>query len=155
MSRMKTLFKYFLWFVLFYIFSNIIMYLNIRSLMQEIKTGDIEFQNPQVVIEEAKASKVNAVIKGKIKNTEQNINYKYIRIDLLSERDNILNSKFIDVTDLKNNEEMEFSVRTNTENVKGYKIVLTDIKEVSETNIKMQEVKDMLLGAMLAWMLVY
>lgn len=155
MSRMKTLFKYFLWFVLFYVFSNIIMYLNIRSLMQEIKTGDIEFQNPQVVVEEAKASKVNAVIKGKIKNTEQDINYKYIRIDLLSERGNILNSKFINVTDLKNKEEMEFSIRTNTENVKGYKIVLTDIKEVSETNIKMQEVKDMLLGAMLAWMLVY
>lgn len=155
MSRMKTLFKYFLWFVLFYAFSNIIMYLNIRSLMQEIKTGDIEFQNPQVIVEEAKASKVNAVIKGKIKNTEQDINYKYIRIDLLSERGNILNSKFIDVTDLKNKEEMEFSIRTNTENVKGYKIVLTDIKEVSETNIKMQEVKDMLLGAMLAWMLVY
>ena len=154
MGRMKTFFRYFLLFVLFYIFSNIMIYLNIRSSMQEIKSSEIEFQNPQIIIEEAKASKVNAVIKGKIKK-DQTVQYKYIRVDLLSERGNVLNSKFIDISELEDGKEEEFSIRTNTEDVKGYKLVLTDIKEIKDIDIQMEEISEALMGAFLVFLLIY
>lgn len=154
MGRMKTFFRYFLLFVLFYIFSNIMIYLNIRSSMQEIKSSEIEFQNPQIIIEEAKASKVNAVIKGKIKK-DQTVQYKYIRVDLLSERGNVLNSRFIDISELEDGKEEEFSIRTNTEDVKGYKLVLTDIKEIKDIDIQMEEISEALMGAFLVFLLIY
>lgn len=156
MARMKTFFKYLVIFVLFYIFSNIMIYLNIRATMQEIEKGDIEFRNPQVIIEEAKGSKVNAVIRGKIKkDKEQEVQFKYIRIDLLSERGNVLNSRYIDLENLEKGEETEFAIRTNTENVAGYKLVLTDIKDTTDLQIKMQEVSDMLYAAFLAALLIF
>ena len=131
------------------------IYLNLRSVMKEIQSAGIEFHNPIVTIEEAKASRVNAVLKGTIqKDNHQEIQYQYIRIDFLSEQNKVLNSRYISVSDLKENEKLEFTIKTNTENVKKYKFTLTDTKEVSETNIKFQEVEALIAGVLLIWALL-
>ena len=123
--------------------------------MKEIQSAGIEFHNPIVTIEEAKASRVNAVLKGTIqKDNHQEIQYQYIRIDFLSEQNKVLNSRYISVSDLKENEKLEFTIKTNTENVKKYKFTLTDTKEVSETNIKFQEVEALIAGVLLIWALL-
>ena len=155
MKRMKTFLKYLVLFILFYLFTNAMIYLNLRSVMKEIQSAGIEFHNPIVTIEEAKASRVNAVLKGTIqKDNHQEIQYQYIRIDFLSEQNKVLNSRYISVSDLKENEKLEFTIKTNTENVKKYKFTLTDTKEVSETNIKFQEVEALIAGVLLIWALL-
>ena len=155
MKRMKTFFIYLILFISFYIFSNVMIYLNIRSISKDIGNGNIDFQNPEITIEEAKASRVNAIIKGKIKtNAEQPVQYKYIRVDLLSDKGKVLNSRFIDLSQVADNEEKEFAVRTNTENVKGYRLVLTDINDTNAIDIKMFEMSEVLLGAFVVWLLI-
>lgn len=155
MKRMKTFLKYLVLFILFYLFTNAMIYLNLRSVMKEIQSAGIEFHNPIVTIEEAKASRVNAVLKGTIqKDNHQEIQYQYIRIDFLSEQNKVLNSRYISVSDLKENEKLEFTIKTNTENVKKYKFTLTDTKEVSEANIKFQEVEALIAGVLLIWALL-
>ena len=90
MDRMKTFLKYTLWIVAFYIFSNLMIYLNIETTYQNIGRKDnIE----QVTVYQAQATKVNGRIKGTIfNNAENKLTKQYIKIDLYSERDNFLGS---------------------------------------------------------------
>lgn len=155
MDRMKTFFKYFLVFIFLYFFVNAMTYINIRASLSDIELAGIEFGNPSVTIDEAKASRVNAIVKGKIKVDEENpVGFKYIRADFLSERDNILNSKFIDLEGLQAGEERDFSINTSTENVKKIKLVLTDIKETGGFEANMQEFSRILVGVLLAYLLL-
>lgn len=155
MKRMKTFFIYLILFLLLYVFVNVMTYLNLRATLKDIENGGIEFKNPSISIERAQASRVNAIIKGKIRlNENQTVQYKYIRVDLLSERDNILNTKFINVSELSKDKENDFAIRTNTENVKKFKITLTDIKDVNEIDVKAKEIRNVLVGALFIWMII-
>ena len=66
MDRMKTLLKYAIWIILFYIFSNLMIYLNLETTYQNIGRKD---NLPQVTIYQAQATKVNGIIKGTIYNS--------------------------------------------------------------------------------------
>ena len=152
MKRMKTFLLYLTLFILFYLFVNVMTYLNVRAAMKEMESNGIDFPNPIVTIEEAKASRVNAMIKGTMqKEADKTIQFQYIRVDFLSENDKILNSRYISVGDLADNEKQEFSIRTNTENVRKYRMTMTNIKEKSETRIKFQETELLIAGILLVW----
>ena len=101
MKRMGTFLKYVIWVVLFYIFSQLMIFLNLETTYQNIGRKDnIE----QITVYQAEATKVNGRIKGTItNNTENKITNKYIRIDLYSERDVFLGSRYIDISDIKEN----------------------------------------------------
>lgn len=130
MSRMKTLLKYVLWLILFYIFSNLMIYLNIETTYQNIGRKD---NLSQVTVYQAQATKINGRIKGTIYNgTENKVTNKYIRIDLYSERDNYLGSKYIDVSNMRDNETRNFEIYFKVQGVDYYEIKLTDEKEEGE-----------------------
>lgn len=126
MDRMKTLLKYALWLILFFIFSEIMIYLNIETTYQNIGRKD---NISQVTIYQAQATKINGRIKGKI-NDDAQITNKYIRIDLYSERDNFLGSKYIDISELGQNK--EFEIYFKVQDVDYYEIRLVDEKEEGE-----------------------
>lgn len=126
MDRMKTLLKYALWLILFFIFSEIMIYLNIETTYQNIGRKD---NISQVTIYQAQATKINGRIKGKI-NDDAQITNKYIRIDLYSERDNFLGSKYIDISELGQNK--EFEIYFKVQDVSYYEIKLVDEKEEGE-----------------------
>ena len=126
MDRMKTLLKYALWLILFFIFSKIMIYLNIETTYQNIGRKD---NISQVTIYQAQATKINGRIKGKI-NDDAQITNKYIRIDLYSERDNFLGSKYIDISELGQNK--EFEIYFKVQDVSYYEIKLVDEKEEGE-----------------------
>lgn len=130
MDRMKTLLKYALWIILFYIFSNLMIYLNIETTYQNIGRKDnIE----QITIYQAQATKINGRIKGTIYNNAENkITNKYLKIDLYSERDNYLGSKYIDVSNMRDNETREFEIYFKVQDVEYYEIKFTDEKEEGE-----------------------
>lgn len=130
MDRMKTLLKYVLWLILFYIFSNLMIYMNIETTYQNIGRKD---NISQVTVYQAQATKINGRIKGKIYNNAENkITNKYLRIDLYSERDNYLGSKYIDVSNMRDNETREFEIYFKVQDVDYYEIKFTDEKEEGE-----------------------
>ena len=75
MKRMGTFLKYVIWVVLFYIFSQLMIFLNLETTYQNIGRKDnIE----QITVYQAEATKVNGRIKGTItNNTENKITNKY------------------------------------------------------------------------------
>ena len=130
MDRMKTFLKYALWLILFYIFSNLMIYLNIETTYQNIGRKDnIE----QVTVYQAQATKINGRIKGNIYNKAENkIKNNYLRIDLYSERDNYLGSKYIDVSNMRDNETREFEIYFKVQDVDYYEMKYTDEKGEGE-----------------------
>lgn len=130
MDRMKTLAKYVIWLVLFYIFSNLMIYLNIESTYQNIGRKD---NLPQVTVYQAQATKVNGRIKGSIYNSEAHkITNKYLRIDLYSERDIFLGSKYIDVSTMRDSETRNFEEYFKVQDVDYYEMKFVDEKEEGE-----------------------
>ena len=130
MDRMKTLAKYVIWLVLFYIFSNLMIYLNIESTYQNIGRKD---NLPQITVYQAQATKVNGRIKGSIYNSEAHkITNKYLRIDLYSERDVFLGSKYIDVSTMRDSETRNFEEYFKVQDVDYYEMKFVDEKEEGE-----------------------
>lgn len=130
MDRTKTLTKYVIWIVLFYIFSNLMIYLNLESTYQNIGRKD---NLPQVTVYQAQATKVNGRIKGSIYNSEANkITNKYLRIDLYSERDVFLGSKYIDVSTMRDSETRNFEEYFKVQDVDYYEMKFVDEKEEGE-----------------------
>lgn len=130
MDRMKTFFKYTLVIIAFFIFSELMINLNLETTYRNIGRKD---NLSQITIYQAQATKINGRIKGKIYNNEQNkITNEYLRIDLYSERDNLLGSKYIDVSNLRENETREIEVYFKLQDVEYYEMVFTDEKQEGE-----------------------
>ena len=130
MDRMKTLFKYAMWIILFYIFSNLLIYLNLETTYQNIGRKD---NLPQVTVYQAQATKINGRIKGSIYNSsEHKITNKYLRIDLYSERDVFLGSKYIDVSTMRDDETRNFEEYFKVQDVDYYEMKFVDEKEEGE-----------------------
>lgn len=130
MDRMKTLTKYVLWVILFYIFSNLMIYLNLETTYQNIGRKD---NLSQVTVYQAQATKINGRIKGNIyNNTENKITNNYLRIDLYSERGNFLGSKYIDVSNMRDNETREIEIYFKVQDVEYYEMKFVDEKEEGE-----------------------
>ena len=130
MDRMKTFFIYAIWIILFYIFSNTLIYLNLETTYQNIGRKD---NLPQVTVYQAQATKINGRIKGRIYNSsEYRIKNKYLRIDLYSERDVFLGSKYIDVSTMRDDETRNFEEYFKVQDVDYYEMKFTDEKEEGE-----------------------
>lgn len=130
MDRMKTFFKYALWIILFYIFSNLMIYLNLETTYQNIGRKD---NLSQVTVYQAQATKINGRIKGTVYNNSENkIKNNYLRIDLYSERDNYLGSKYIDVSNMRDNETRKFEIYFKVQDVDYYEMKYTDEKGEGE-----------------------
>lgn len=155
MDRMKTLLKYVLWIVLFYIFSNLMIYLYIETTYQNIGRKD---NLQQVTIYQAQATKVNGRIKGTIYNNEKNkITDKYLRIDLYSERDNFLGSKYIDVSNMRDNETRELEIYFKIQDVDYYEMKFTDEKEEGELPEMLKDLtkEDVFWGTFLTFLIFW
>ncbi len=155
MDRMKTLLKYVLWVVLFYIFSNLMIYLYIETTYQNIGRKD---NLEQVTIYQAQATKINGRIKGTIYNNEKNkITNKYLRIDLYSERGNFLGSKYIDVSNMRDNETRELEVYFKVQDVDYYEMKFTDEKEEGELPEMLKDLtkEDVFWGTFLTFLIFW
>ena len=127
---MKTLAKYVIWIILFYIFSNIMINLNIEATYQNIGRKD---NLSQITVYQAQATKINGRIKGSIYNSsERKITNKYLRIDLYSERDVFLGSKYIDISTMRDDETRNFEEYFKVPDVEYYEMKFTDEKEEGE-----------------------
>lgn len=108
MARMKTFFIYFLLVVLFYIFSQVVIYFTLDTMF---KYKTVVVKTPIKMETELQASSVNGFIKGKIINdTENIIKNKYLEIKFYSKNDILMGTKYVEIDELNAKEEKEFEV---------------------------------------------
>ena len=137
MDRMKTFLKYAIFIIAFYIFSNLLIYLNLETAYQNIGRKD---NLPQITIYQAQATKINGRIKGTIKNQAENkIESKYIKVDFYSERDVLLGTKYIDVSAMRENETQDLELYFKLQNVDYYEMSFTNEKTESEITLLPQD----------------
>lgn len=130
MDTMKKFLKYALCILAFFIFSELMININIETTYQNIGRKD---NISQVSVYQAQATKINGRIKGNIYNKADNrITNIYLRIDLYSERNILLGSKYIDVSNLREDETRNFEIYFKVQDVEYYEVKFTDEKEEGE-----------------------
>ncbi len=130
MKRVKTLFMYALWVVLFIIFSDFLINVGLNSSYKPIERRD---NVSQVNVYQAEATLVNGRIRGLITNSEtDNISNKYLEFDFYSERDVYLGKKIINVNELQPGETQNFEILFKLEDVKYYTVSVLDERPEGE-----------------------
>ena len=129
MSTLKRFLKYVIWLVLFFIFSEFIINVGLASSYKPLERKD-SFE--QVVIQDAESTLVNGKIIGTINNPAE-INGKYLKIDIYSERNMLLGTRYIDLE--KATSSQEFKVFYELEDSTSYEISIVNEKTDQELKI--------------------
>lgn len=145
MDTLKKYAKYVIWIVLFWWLSNILIFVGLNANYDKITaTGDVP---GQVQVEHADATLVNGYIKGKIKNDgDEDLNGKYMKIDLFSPRGVLLGTKYTEIKDLAKGESTDFETFFKAQDVGSYNISFVDKPE--ETKGIIDSLKDDAKGLM-------
>mgnify|MGYP004460605613 FL=1 len=137
MSRMKTLTLYVLAIIGFFLFSELLINASLESEYTKIGRRD---EISQVVITQAEATRVNGRIKGSVINPEENpINGKYLKFDFYSSRDVLKGTKYIDISELQQNQLQEIEMHFKLEGVSYYTISVVDEKTEKEIELLPQD----------------
>ena len=130
MKRVKTLFMYALWVVLFIILSEFLINVGLNASYRPIERKD---NISQVNVYQAEATLVNGRIRGLITNSEtDNISNKYLEFDFYSERDVHLGKKIININELQPGETQNFEILFKLEDVDYYTVSVLDEKPEGE-----------------------
>ena len=130
MSRVKTLFMYASWVILFIIFSEFLINVGLNSAYKPIERKD---NVSQVNVYQAEATLVNGRIRGLITNLEtDNISNKFLEFDFYSERDVYLGKKIININELQPGETQNFEILFKLEDVDYYTVSVLDEKTEGE-----------------------
>lgn len=133
MDRMKTLLKYALWVILFFIFSEFLINVGLNSSYKKMERRD---NISQVQIIEAKSTLVNGKVKGTITNSEEDyLTGKYLRIDYYSKRNILVGTKYIAIEITENNKKQNFNTYFELQEVTSYEISIVDEKEEGEIEL--------------------
>lgn len=135
------------------------IYLYINGTYKAIEDSKIEVENPNITIEQAKATYVNGYVNGKIKNnTEETINEKYIKFEFSTLRDVNIGNKYLKIENLEPGQEIEYKVNFKYQDIKKMKISEATAEEVknateSEFEITEEMKQGMLIGTLLILLL--
>lgn len=130
MDRLKTLFMYASWVILFFIFSNFLINVGLNATYKPIERRD---NVSQVNIYQAEATLVDGRIRGIITNSEtEELSGKYLEVDFYSERDVYLGRKIININQLQANETQNFEILFKLEDVEYYSVSIVDERPEGE-----------------------
>lgn len=130
MDRLKTLFMYASWVILFFIFSNFLINVGLNATYKPIERRD---NVSQVNIYQAEATLVDGRIRGIITNSEtEDLSGKYLEVDFYSGRDVYLGRKIININQLQANETQNFEILFKLEDVEYYSVSIVDERPEGE-----------------------
>lgn len=131
MDRIKTFAKYAIWFILFWILSDILIYFGINSTYKDIeKKSEI---SSQITVNNAEATKVNGRINGTVKNNDENdLSGKFLKVDLYAESGNLLGTNYLQIGSLGVVETKSFETYFKIQDVKSYDISIVDEKSTED-----------------------
>ena len=130
MDKIKKYAMYFVLVIAFFIFSDFLIYVGLNSCYR-----DIERQNSveEVSIYQAEATKVNGRIRGLIQNPNgEDLNGKYVEVDLYSKRNVFLGKKYIQINNLQQRDTQSFELLFKMEDVSSYNVSIVDEKQEGE-----------------------
>lgn len=129
MDRIQTFIKYILWLVTFYIISNFLINVGLNSMYKDLKQINEELSDT-VLIQQAEATAVNGRIRGTITNEGAiDLNEKYIKATLYSERGVEMGTKYIEIEDLDRDETKPFEIFFEASNTALYSILIVEEKD--------------------------
>lgn len=124
MDTVKTFVKYIIWIILFWILSDFLINVGLKTIYKEMqKIGQIP---SGIQVKEIKSTAVNGKINLIVNSTS--LNGKFIKIDLYSSKDNLLGTQYLDVGEIKENQTKEIDTYFKISDVKKYEISVTDEK---------------------------
>lgn len=122
MDTMKKFAKYLIWLILFWILSDILIYLGINSTYKDINAkGEIP---TGIEVIEMQATTVNG--RTKIKVNDTNLSGKFLKIELYSSTGVNLGTQYIEIGKIKENEAKEIETYFKISEVKSYAISVTE-----------------------------
>lgn len=126
MDKMKKFLIYAILLAVFFVFSDFIINVGLNSSYKNMQSkNNIE----QVQIKQAQATLINGRIKGTIYNSSpEALNGKYLKIDIYSERDVLLGSKYYDIPNFIENRAHDFEVYFKAQYAKYYELSIVDEK---------------------------
>ena len=131
--RMKVFFCYLLIFVVFFIFSDFMIYGYTKSLYKPMTSYEVNITSPEVTVQTAEASNVNGNVKGTIKNTtDEDLENKYLKFDFYTPRDVNVGTKYIKIDNLAQGEEKAYELGFRYDNVTYVKISMVDSSEAEK-----------------------
>lgn len=140
MERVKKFRTWLILFILLYLFVDFICFASIKLTYKNLNTYRILVNSPKIEITEAKGTYANGYIKGNLTNNTNNVlENKFIKVDLFSDRDVNLGTKYIPIVKLDLAKEMEFEVKYNYTDVSNYTIDIVDEKPEEVLEIKVDD----------------
>ena len=152
MNKLKKVVIFFGAIAIFYFVSNFIANVLINSTYKPIERLD-DNQNIEVI--QAEATLINGRIKAIVKDSSA----KYMKLQLFSERDNDLGIRYIEIPEASENDMRPVDVYYKIDNVKQYKVDLTQEKGPDENlNISLfpSDISrgDILIGVLITLILI-
>lgn len=153
MSRIKTFAKYAVWVILFFVFSNILIFVGLNSTYKNMEASATT--SNLVNIKKAESTSVNGRIYGSVTNTaENNLTGKYIRIDIYSQRNVLLATKFLEIGELAIGSTDNFEIYFKTQNAKLYNISVVDTMENTDANYSVFSSEEYRQYQIIYWVIV-
>ncbi len=159
--RIKVFLCYFLIFIAFFIFSDIMIFLYVRSTFKPMESYEIQAINPEITVSLAEASKTSGNVKGTIKNnTEEELINKYIKFDFYTPRDVNVGTKYIKIDKLEREEEKSYELGFRYSNVSSMKISVVNEEEAQNATAEELEISPVittvgLIGKILALYVIF
>lgn len=122
MDRLKTFGKYVLWIVLFWIFSDILIYAGINSTYKDIYSKNQIPDGIQIV--QFQATKVNGRVNLQVTNHE--LSGKYIKLELLSDSGKSLGEEYLEIGTIAEGNSKNIEKYFKITDVKSYNITIVD-----------------------------
>ena len=108
MDRLKTFGMYILWVILLYIFVSLTSYAFIMKAYKNINEYEVLTASPKIEVVESKSTYVNGYVVAKVTNdTGTDIDKAYVKLDLYSENDNYLGTKYNELNNFSNGKVLE------------------------------------------------
>ena len=120
MSTMKRFAKYLLWIVLFWILSDILIYVGINSTYKNMEKRGMLPEGISVI--QMQSTKVNGRMK--IEITSEDLSGKYLKIDLYSASGNVLGTQYLEIGNVKTSKTLETYFQIS--DIKSYEITVVD-----------------------------
>lgn len=132
MKRMKTFFIYAMLVIGVILLTDVFANLVLETGYRTIKEYNINTTSPKIEIVQAETTNANGRIKGTItNNTNSLLQGQFIKIDLLSDLDNVVGTEYLQIGNLQPGESKKFSLNYRYSNVDSF-IVSVQSKDVEE-----------------------
>lgn len=122
MDRLKTFAKYALWIILFWILSDILIYLGINSTYKDIEQKGETPAGIEVV--QMQATTVNG--RTKLKIDDASLSGKFVKVDLYSSTGVNLGTQYLEIGEIKENESKEIDTYFKISEVRSYEVTVAE-----------------------------